>query len=724
MLRTLRDSRGRSYGIGAVLCTVAVVVPLVWGAAPVPRELPFAENVAWLANDSTGDVVRLNVETGRVDARLGLESMGGAMSVGQGYGNALVMAGDHLAAIDLANLTWGASVSAEGDLFVADDEVYMLSRDGTVESLDPETLETKGEIALGATVNRPVVAGARLVVPVSDGTVAVVEGADLVDRFDAGDEEDHLEVSLVGDDAVALNLTDSSFRTFDASLDNVKPSKAVEFDAPAERVLVPEAAPEGPLWLGVPADGELLAVDTGDGSSDSVEVTEPGSELLGPVAVRDRVYLVDLDDEALVEVDASELEVVDRQPIDVEDPESVEMLVVGDSLVVNDSSSASAVVVDEDGVVTAVDKYSEEGVATPVDDVDLVSDVQPPESADPATPPDETPPQNQPPSPPGQSPPPPPGPGEDNPPAPTTTAPPATTTTTTPPDPEVDPPGAVGGLSATADDGRASVTWTAPSGEVDDYSITVSPAINGQTTFTSTGTSYTFTSLENGTQYSFTVSARNEGGAGPDSTATATPGRAPSVSGVSASRTGDREFSVSFSYNAGGRNVDTCTVTVGGTAHDANCSGGSGSVSGISTSNYNTAYTFRADVGTSLGSANASGSARSANKPLTVAGASDPQRFDGSCTWNNDWGNGTPNTRPYFSSARTGCPGQDGNPEPSGYIPSGNNVRATCQTNGGSVKDDNETTSTKWVRIDGYGYMNTLWFTTWNSNPEANLPAC
>lgn len=723
-----------------MLCTVAVIVPLVFGVAPVPRELPFADNVAWLANEAEGDVVRLNVETGRIDARVGLDTMADSLTVGQGYGSVLVQVGDNLAGIDLASLTWGASVSVEGDLFVGEDVAYVVSRDGTVESLDPESLESRGEVDLGATVARPVVTGSRLVVPVVDGTVAVIEDDDIVERLDVGNQEDRLEVALVGDDAVAVNLTEGSLHRFDASHKKVKAGRPVDFEAPSGPVLLPEeASPEGRLWMAAPGDGELVGIDVSDGDTVSVGVSEPDSELVGPVVVGDRVYLVDLERSAVIEVDVAGPEVAQVQPIDISDPGSVEMLLVGDSVVINDRSSAAAVVVDDNGNFTEVDKYSEDGVAEPLPEADLASETDAPDSTDSdsnADDPGVVPPGQGNEVPPGQ---PAPQPGGGNspdprppasPPTPTTTLPPPTTTTPPTTVPGVDPPGAVGGLSASSANGRASLSWSAPSGEVDDYTISVDPAINGQTTFTSTGTSYTFTNLTNGTTYEFTVRARNEGGTGPAVSDSTTPGRAPTVSGVNTNRTGDREFSVSFSYDAGGRSVDTCTVTVGGSTHQASCSGGTGTVSGISVSNFNTNYTFTANVGTSLGSNSANTTARSANKPLTVD--ADPDRWAherwggvGVCTWNPDDG-GRPNTRPYFSTAGHGCPDEAGSP--AGYLNHGTGVRGTCWTEGESVRDDvpapNGSTSTVWVRVDGYGFMNALYFTTWNSNPEANLPAC
>jgi hypothetical protein len=82
-------------------------------------------------------------------------------------------------------------------------------------------------------------------------------------------------------------------------------------------------------------------------------------------------------------------------------------------------------------------------------------------------------------------------------------------------------PGAPSGVAATAGNGSASVTWTAPSdGGSPITSYTVTPYVNGaaQQTTTVTGTppatSATITGLTNNTSYTFTVSATNAVGTG------------------------------------------------------------------------------------------------------------------------------------------------------------------------------------------------------------------
>lgn len=97
-------------------------------------------------------------------------------------------------------------------------------------------------------------------------------------------------------------------------------------------------------------------------------------------------------------------------------------------------------------------------------------------------------------------------------------------------------PSAPTGVTATAGDGQATITWSPanPNGSaITSYTVTAAPG-GAATTVAGGTTSATLTGLANGTAYTFTVTATNAGGAGPASTPTApvTPGRAGGMASI------------------------------------------------------------------------------------------------------------------------------------------------------------------------------------------------
>ena len=114
------------------------------------------------------------------------------------------------------------------------------------------------------------------------------------------------------------------------------------------------------------------------------------------------------------------------------------------------------------------------------------------------------------------------------------------------------PPGAPTGASATAGNATATVTFVAPTdpggSPITGYTVTSNPAGGVDSNAGSTGLSHAITGLQNGTAYTFSVTASNAFGAGPGSlpSNSVTPATVPGAPGVPVAVGGDAVATVTL----------------------------------------------------------------------------------------------------------------------------------------------------------------------------------
>lgn len=183
-------------------------------------------------------------------------------------------------------------------------------------------------------------------------------------------------------------------------------------------------------------------------------------------------------------------------------------------------------------------------------------------------------------------------------------------------------PGAPTGVSATASNAQAVITWVAPSitGDtaITSYTITASPG-GATATWVSGPLTATMTGLTNGTAYTFTVSATNSGGTGPDSSPSSavTPATIPSAPTSVVATGGDTTAVVTWvAPSNGGSAITSYTIVASPGGATATWTSGSlvATVTGLTNG---TAYTFNVRATNAIGT----GTDSSASNSVTPAPA-------------------------------------------------------------------------------------------------------
>ncbi|OAB47457.1 fibronectin type III domain-containing protein [Paenibacillus antarcticus] len=198
------------------------------------------------------------------------------------------------------------------------------------------------------------------------------------------------------------------------------------------------------------------------------------------------------------------------------------------------------------------------------------------------------------------------------------------------PSPSVKPvsvPSAPTGVTATANNGEASVSFTAPADTgglaITEYKVTASSSGNPPVTQTGTTSPITVTGLTNGTAYTFTVKATNSVGTSVASTpsSSVTPATAPDAPKDVTAIAGSKQVTVSFTApdNNGGSPITEYTVTASSTGNPSVTKTGTVSPITVIDLTNGTAYTFTVTAKNSV-STSAPSAASTSVTPVSVPG--------------------------------------------------------------------------------------------------------
>lgn len=723
---TLRGDRLTAVIAAAVVGVLGVTAAVV-GVGVSSASPKLADVGAWLWSSGRGTVVHANGLSGKVDGRIeNVAKPGSHLKIVQDGATVLLVdqVTGVVSRIEPSQLTVVQTrdfQAARLQLVVSGDAAYAVDPEGSVQRIDPATLNAVGApIALPRPLGRSAVdGGGRLWVPVpASGHAVPVRDGVKGQEVSVGEAGDPLVLTIAGGlpvitdtrASVAITIGDDGTRSRFVLPEGVTAAghggvlSPAHTDGPTVPILVP-----GP-------EGLLLLLDTASGQISQTKLSQVVADPSGlgvPQVLGSRAYIPDTLAGRLIVWDAAAKSFV--KPIQVTArPGPFEVFVRDGLLWADDENGDGAVVIDPDGHRHGVQKNDpdvpgptrtpvpEPTPSTPPTGDRTTTPDQPPVSEGPSTGPTRT--QNE--VPPESSPTP--TPRRSRTPSPSLT--PAPTRTPTPtPTPRPSAPGPPGSVSVQSGPGRIDVTFSpSAGGTVDHYTLTGSPAggqispagVSGEGPF-----QFQVTGGDCDKEYTFTVVAHWQGGdVSSDPSGAAKPCVAPGAPANFQAKPKNHGADLTWSApeNAGGSAV---TYTLSGAATKDGVQGTSFSVEGLKN---NQKYDFV------LKAKNAAGQGQS-----TASAAADlayPRQ-----AYQNANNNQT-NTIVRPGTGKTGEVGK---------IPQGQYISITviCQLKGDSVTEsESHETSDIWDRIEwngGVGYLSdTLMKTPRGGFPAAPLFQC
>jgi hypothetical protein len=470
--------KGLLIAIGLPVVLVGALVATLLGTGAFSRDSELQDESLWLWTTPAGEIARVNGLTAATDVRFPLtDAAGNEVQIVQTDSHLLLreITSGKVSAIDLSTLELtGEAETAPGEgvrLALADEGAFIIDQtQGLVNQVDPSSLTAIGDplqFPAGLTGGAFDSAGKLWIGVPREGTIVQIEpkeaGARTVATEVVAEPRQELALTVLGDGVAVLNSTAQKMTTIRA--DGRRSETDVELVGPAETA---ESSPGTIASVTVTDPPSIVTVN--DNESKHFSIDAAPSNLLGAsVEFHQRIYVPD-GASGLVwvyDLDGKEL---DRIEIDAGGG-PVELYHTGDTLFANAVNTNAAVVVSSDGNARQAEKDRDDilGGNAPPEDEEENGDEGDEDGSDESA-------------------------------------------------PEIGPPGAVTNLRGTVGDGLINLSWDAAPN-------------NGSalTKYTIEGAGQTWEiapdqrvleigDLENGTPYTFNVTAHNAEGQGDTAT--------------------------------------------------------------------------------------------------------------------------------------------------------------------------------------------------------------
>jgi hypothetical protein len=469
--------KGLLIAIGLPVVLVGALVATLLGTGAFSRESQGEDASLWLWTTPAGELARVNGLTAATDVRFELEdAAGNAVQVEQTDSHLLLreIATGKVSAIDLSTLELtGEAETSPGEgvrLALADEGAFIIDQtQGLVNQVDPSTLTAIGDplqFPAGLT-GGAFDSGGKLWIGVPrEGTIVQIEprdaGAETLGTEVVAEPRQELALTVLGDGVAVLNSTVKKMTTIRS--DGRRSETDIELAGPAETA---DTSPGTIASVTVTDPPSVVTVN--DEQTRTFDIAAGASNLLGAsVEFHQRIYVPD-GASGLVWVYDLDGNEIDRIEIDSANG-PIELYHTGETLFANAVNTNAAVVVSSDGNARLAEK----------DRDDILGGDAPPEDESGGDEGDED--------------------GDEE------------------SAPEVGPPGAVTDLGGTVGDGLINLSWNAAPNNGSALTKYVVEGAGETWELSPSQRVLEVGDLENGTPYTFTVTAHNAEGAGDTAT--------------------------------------------------------------------------------------------------------------------------------------------------------------------------------------------------------------